>query len=418
MRSKSALPLLATVFFMWGFITALNDILVPHLKAVFELSYTRTMLIQFVFFGAYFLMSLPAARLLEWLGYQRAIVAGLLITAFGAVVFVPAATFVSFELFLGALFVLATGITVLQVSANPYVTLLGPANTASSRLNLVQALNAFGTTVAPLFGGLLILSQSASGTAVGELAVLPLAQRMEDALAVRLPYVGIALTLLLLAVVIFCWRLPHLVVPRQERGEGSVWRHRNLTLGLAAIFFYVGAEVAIGSFLISYITSPHVVAMSHSEAAFYVSLFWGGAMVGRLAGAGIMRRVSPALVLGCVAVGAVLLLSLSIGTTGWLALFAIVAVGLMNSVMFPTIFSLGIEGLGAQTARGSALLVMAIVGGAVLPLLQGICADRFGLRLSFLLPIGCYLYILLFAVLCHRGRARRLRDEAIAPHIA
>ncbi|MDR3520496.1 MAG: sugar MFS transporter [Acidocella sp.] len=398
----AALTILTAVFFMWGFITVLNDILVPHLKAVFELSYAQSMLIQFVFFGAYFLMALPAAKLLERTGYKNAIALGLITTGIGALMFVPAASIPSYPMFLSGLFVLATGITILQVAANPYVTLLGPPATASSRLNLVQAFNSLGTTVGPAFGGLLILAHSASGTTQNADAVFSLDQRMADALQVRLPYTGIAGVLFLLALVIFLWRLPALSTrpAAREAAHDSVWRHSRLVAGLGAIFFYVGAEVSVGSFLISYISSPRVGAMSHAGASSYVSLFWGGAMLGRFVGSGIMRKIPAASVLAAVALGAMVLLATTMLASGNLALWAVVAVGLMNSIMFPTIFSLAIEGLGKLTAQGSALLIMAIVGGALVPLLQGSLSDHFGLRLAFILPLGCYLYILFFASLC------------------
>jgi FHS family L-fucose permease-like MFS transporter len=403
---RAALAILASVFFMWGFITALNDILVPHLKSVFDLSYAQSMLVQFVFFGAYFLMALPAAKLLECTGYKNAIALGLLTTGIGALIFVPAATLPSFGLFLAGLFVLATGITLLQVAANPYVTLLGPPETASARLNLVQAFNSLGTTIAPALGGALILSHSLSGTSVNRTATFTLAQRMADALTVRTPYIGIAAVLFALAVIIFLWRLPALRTQPGTQAQDSVWRHRRLLLGLGAIFVYVGAEVSVSSFLINYISSPRVGDMSHAAASSYVSLFWGGAMLGRFAGSFIMRRIPAASVLAAVALGAMLLLATTMLTAGHVALWAIVLVGLMNSIMFPTIFSLAIEGLGDLTAQGSALLIMAIVGGAVIPLLQGILADHFGLRIAFILPVLCYLYILTFAL-----RARQPVDN-------
>jgi len=402
---RAALAILACVFFMWGFITALNDILVPHLKAVFDLSYARSMLVQFVFFGAYFLMALPAARLLERTGYKRAISLGLLTTGVGALIFVPAATLPSYGVFLAGLFVLATGITILQVAANPYVTLLGPPGTASSRLNLVQAFNSLGTTVAPVLGGALILGHSVSGTAVNGTADFSLAQRMADALAVRAPYIGIAVVLFALAGIIAAWRLPALSSRPDARaaGQESVWRHQRLVLGLGAIFFYVGAEVSVSSFLINYISSARVGDMSHAAASSYVSLFWGGAMLGRFAGSGVMRRVPAANMLACVALGAVGLLATTMLASGHVALWAIICVGLMNAIMFPTIFSLAIEGLGSRTAQGSALLIMAIVGGALVPFVQGVLADHLGLRIAFILPVACYAYILFFALRCRRS---------------
>ncbi len=406
---RPALSILACVFFMWGFITALNDILVPHLKAVFELSYARSMLIQFVFFGAYFLMALPGAKLLERTGYKPAIALGLLTTGLGALIFVPAATLPSYGVFLTGLFVLATGITILQVAANPYVTLLGPPATASSRLNLVQAFNSLGTTVAPVLGGALILGHSVSGTTVNGAGVFSLAQRMADALAVRAPYIGIAAVLFGLAGIIAAWRLPALPArpDARARGQDSVWRHPRLVLGLGAIFFYVGAEVSVSSFLINYISSVRVGDMSHAAASSYVSLFWGGAMLGRFAGSAIMRHVPAPNMLACVALGAIALLATTMLASGHLALWAIVCVGLMNAIMFPTIFSLAIDGLGSLTAQGSALLIMAIVGGALIPFLQGLLADHLGLRLAFVLPVACYAYIFFFALRCSQLAERK-----------
>ncbi len=402
-----ALAILASVFFMWGFITVLNDILVPHLKAVFELSFTQSMMIQFVFFGTYFLMALPAAKLLESTGYKLAIAIGLLTSGVGALIFVPAATTASYGVFLIGLFVLASGITTLQVAANPYVALLGPSATASSRLNLVQAFNSLGTTVAPAFGGMLILANSTSGMTADGLGGLTAGQRLADALAVRTPYVGIAITLFVLAVVILTWHLPKLKTRAEpsKTGQPSIWTHSRLVYGLGAIFFYVGAEIAVGSFLINYISSPSVGAMSHASASFYVTLFWGGAMLGRFVGAAVMRRVPAASVLAAVSVGAMALLTLTMSTTGGTALWAVIFVGLMNAIMFPTIFTLAIEGLGNLTARGSALLIMAIVGGAVVPVLQGMVADAYGLRLAFCLPLACYAYVLTFAIYCRRTQA-------------
>jgi FHS family L-fucose permease-like MFS transporter len=400
----AALGILSTVFFMWGFITALNDILAPHLKAVFELSYTQAMLVQFTFFGTYFLMAFPAAKILEFLGYKNAIALGLVTTGVGALIFVPAASLPSYGVFLTGLFVLASGITLLQVAANPYVTLLGPPETAPSRLNLVQALNSLGTTVAPVWGGALILARSASGTTLNGAAVFSLNQRLADALQVRLPYVGIAAVLFALALVIFLWRLPRLSTRPEpaQAGADSVWRHHRLLLGLGGIFFYVGAEVSVGSFLINYISSPRVGMMTHAAAAHYVSFYWGGAMLGRFVGSAVMRRIPAQTVLAANAVGAALLLAATMLGEGEVALWSVLAVGLMNSIMFPTIFSLAIEGLGKLTAQGSALLIMAIVGGAVVPLAQGVLADDYGLRFAYMLPLACYLYILFFAAQCRR----------------
>jgi FHS family L-fucose permease-like MFS transporter len=414
--ATAALAVLATTFFMWGFVTVLNDVLVPHLKSVFALTYTETLLIQFVFFGTYFLLALPGSKLIEWVGYKWSVVVGLAITALGAVIFVPAATLPSYPVFLTALFVVASGITILQVAANPYVALLGSPETSSRRLNLVQAFNSLGTAVAPFAGGMLILANSVGGGSM-EGAVLTDADRIADALAVRGPYIGIACLLATLAVIIALWPLPHPPSEKAPEGvvQGRVITKPRLMLGVGAIFFYVGAEIAVGSFLTNYIAGPSVGNMTHADAAFYVTLFWTGAMVGRFLGVGIMRVVPPWALLGFNAIAAAALILLSIATTGQVALWAIVAVGLMNSIMFPTIFTLAIEGLGHLTQRGSGLLIMAIVGGALVPLLQAAIADSAGLLISFLVPVACYAYVIFFAWTCRRPVANT--DEPIATSV-
>lgn len=398
----AALAVLATVFFMWGFATVLNDILVPHLKAVFALNYGQSLLIQFVFYLAYLLMSLPAARLLERSGYKPAIIAGLAGMAASALLFVPAAAFGSFGVFLLALFLLASAITLLQVAANPYVAVIGPATSASSRLNLVQAFNSAGTTVAPIFGGVLILGRSTSGTAASGDVVLTSAQRAADAQAVELPYVLIAAVLLGLALLVWLVRMPDLAAEnrraaRAERSRQSLWHHPNLVLGVPAIFIYLIAEIGIGSTLVNFISLPQIGAMSPADAASYVSIFWGGAMVGRFVGAFAMRWVKAERVLAAVSVGALVLALTAVMAKGPLAMWCLIAVGLCHSVMFPTIFTLGIKGLGPLTEEGSGLLIMAIAGGA-LAALQGVIADHVGLQLSYLLPAACYVYVLFYAV--------------------
>jgi FHS family L-fucose permease-like MFS transporter len=401
-RYGAALSVLATVFFMWGFATVLNDILVPHLKAVFSLNYGQSLLIQFVFYLGYLLMSLPAAKLLERIGYKRSIIFGLLGMAVSALLFVPAAAFASFGVFLIALFFLASAITLLQVAANPYVAVIGPTNTASSRLNLVQAFNSAGTTVAPVFGGILILGRSAGGTAAGGDVALTSAQRAADAQAVELPYVLIAGVLVALALLVWRVRMPDLAAEnrraaREERKRQSLWHHPNLVFGVPAIFIYLIAEIGIGSTLVNFISLPQIGAMSHAEAANYLTLFWGGAMAGRFLGAYAMRKVSGERVLAIVSIGALVLCLTAVATKGTLAMWCLIAVGLCHSVMFPTIFTLGIRGLGPLTEEGSGLLIMAIAGGA-LSALQGVIADHIGLQLSYLLPAACYVYVLFYAV--------------------
>lgn len=405
---KLALGVLASVFFIWGFATVLNDILVPHLKSVFDLNYGQSLLIQFVFYLGYFVMSLPAAKLLERIGYKASVVSGLIGMAVAALGFIPAAAFTSFGLFLAALFMLASAIALLQVAANPYVAVIGPPQSASSRLTLVQAFNSMGTFFAPMFGSLLILGRSSGGTAEAGQAQLTQAERIADAQAVQLPYLLIALVLCVLAVVIWRTRLPdldaqHRRAAQAERKHMSLWRHPNLVFGVAAIFIYLIAEIGVGSLLVNFISQRQIGNMSHEEAGFYLSLFWGGAMVGRFIGAGLMTRVRPEHMLAAVSVGAFILVMIVITASGPLAMWAVIAIGLCHSIMFPTIFTLGIRGLGALTEEGSGLLIMAIAGGA-LAALQGVIADRVGLQLSFLLPAACYVYVLFYALWGSRTR--------------
>ncbi len=404
-KTGVALAVVTTIFFMWGFLTCLNDILIPHLKAVFELNYARAMLVQFTFFGAYFLMSLPAGRLVAHLGYKKGIVAGLAIAGIGAFGFWPAAELRVYEAFLAALFVLATGITVLQVAANPYVALLGPEQTSSSRLTLAQALNSFGTTVAPIFGGLLILSSTVKSAE--QIAALPaaeqLAYRVQEAQAVQGPYVGLGIALFLLAVFVYLFRLPPLSetteqADHQKHTLGQALRHRHVLFGVLAIFFYVGAEVAIGSLMVNYFALPEIGGLTEKQASTYLSYYWGLAMVGRFIGSALMVRLSPRVLLAVFAAVNMLLLGVTLMAGGMVALYSVVAIGLFNSIMFPTIFALSIERLGPLTNKASSLLIMAIVGGAIIPFLQGVLADRFGLHHSFILPLLCYGYIVFFGV--------------------
>ncbi len=400
-----ALGVLTTIFFMWGFLTCLNDILIPHLKSSFQLSYTEVMLVQFTFFGAYFLMALPAGRLVASLGYKKGIVAGLAIAGVGALGFWPAAALHMYPAFLGALFVLATGITVLQVAANPYVALLGPEKTSSSRLTLAQALNSFGTFLAPWFGGLLILSNVVKDPT--ELAALAptdqLAYQAQQTQAVQGPYIGLAVVLFLLAVFVWLFRLPALAEATDKgdhdrHGFAEVLRHPHVLFGVLGIFFYVGAEVSIGSFMVNYLSMPEIGNMSEQQAAKYVSWYWGGAMIGRFVGSALMAKISPRKLLAAFAAINALLVLTTMLSTGAVAMYSIIAIGLFNSIMFPTIFALGIERLGPMTSKASSLLIMAIVGGAVIPQLQGMIADQIGLHHAFFLPLLCYLYIAFYGI--------------------
>src|SRR5271170_3987795 len=397
------LAVVTTLFFMWGFLTCLNDILVPHLKSIFDLSYARVMLVQFAFFSAYFLFSIPWSRIVNAIGYQRTMVVGLLTMAFGAFLFLPAASAASYPLFLTAVLILAAGITGLQVAANPYVTLLGKPETASSRLDLTQAFNSLGTTIAPKIGGLLILT--GAPLAVDELQRLaPQAlhvYRVQEAASVKVPYAVIGVALVLLAVLIGAFNLPKIETARSRPGEkinDSIWKHPNLVLGALGIFAYVGAEVSIGSFLVNYFGLPEIAGLSAKSAAGYVSFYWGGAMVGRFLGAGLLRRFRPGNLLGLCAVFAAVLVTASMLLGGHTAMWTVLAVGFFNSIMFPTIFSLGVAELGPLTGNGSGILNMAIVGGAILPVIQGVIADHVGIHHAFFLPVVCYLYILYYGL--------------------
>lgn len=393
-----ALVIVTILFFMWGILTSLNDVLIPHLKSLYTLTYVQAMLVQFCFFGAYAVVSIPAGALIRRIGYQNGAVAGLVVAAAGCAMFYPAALG-GYGLFLLAFFVLAAGITVLQVAANPYVTALGDPRTAASRLNLTQAFNSLGTTIAPAIGGMLILSGAA--LSAGQVAALPaaeqLAHRAAEAALVQGPYLALAGALLLLGVLFKLARLPRIAHEAQPQGGGlAVLRHRHLLLGAVGIFVYVGGEVSIGSFLINFLGESSVAGLSHADAAYYVSYYWGGAMVGRFIGAAAMRHLSPGRTLAANAACVVLLLCVAMFGHGGAAMWAVIAVGLFNSIMFPTIFSMALHRLGGATGQASGILCMAIVGGALVPFAQGLVADVAGLHLSFAVPAACYLFILYY----------------------
>src|SRR5215813_4976973 len=406
------LAIVTTLFFMWGFLTSLNDILVPHLKSIFELSYTQVMLVQFAFFSAYFLFSVPWSKIVNTIGYQKTMVVGLLTMGVGALLFVPAASVPSFPLFLTALLILAAGITGLQVAANPYVIVLGKPETASSRLNLTQAFNSLGTTLAPIVGGILILS--AAPLAIESLQQLSPqalhAYRVQQAASVKLPYIVISFALVLLAVAIASFKLPRLERVEGSSGEktnDSIWKHPNLLFGALGIFAYVGAEVSIGSFLVSYFGQPEIAGFSPQVAAGYVSFYWGGAMVGRFIGAAVLQKVKTGYLLGACSICTASLVTISMLTSGHVAMWSMLAVGLFNSIMFPSIFALGVAELGPLTGNGSGLMNMAIVGGAIVPLLQGVIADRIGIHHAFFIPVLCYLYILYYGLRGSRPNSER-----------
>jgi FHS family L-fucose permease-like MFS transporter len=408
----AALATVTTLFFMWGFLTCLNDILVPHLKSIFDLNYKQSQFIQLAFFGAYFVFSFPASKIVDWIGYQKSMVVGLVTAGVGAFLFVPAALVPSYPLFLGAFIVLAAGITCLQVAANPYVTVLGRPETASSRLNLTQAFNSLGTFLAPFFGGWLILS-AAPKTMADIRAMAPdalQAYRLHEAATVKMPYVGLGVALILLAIAIGSFKLPTIEHAQHKVGEkvnDSIWRHPNLIFGAIAIFVYVGAEVSIGSFLVNYFTQPEIGGLTEKVAASFVAFYWGGAMVGRFIGSAILQKVSTRGLLGICAVCAAALVGISMLTMGHFAMYSIILVGFFNSIMFPSIFTLGVAELGPLTGDGSGVMIMAIVGGAILPVAQGAIADRIGIHHAFFLPVICYLYILFFALIGSRPNSQR-----------
>jgi MFS transporter, FHS family, L-fucose permease len=396
-----ALALLATLFFMWGFISVINNTLLPHLRSVFDLNYTQTTLIESIWFIAYGVAAMPSAFLIERVGYKKAIILGLAIMAIGAAGMVPAARLPSFGITLVSLFVIASGIALLQVAANPYVAVIGPAETSESRLTLVQAFNSAGTFFAPYFGGYLILSRTTSGTNL-QGATLTLEQRLADAQATELPYIVVAVVLVGIAVLIARSSLPELGqdtrrANAEERKHLSLWNHRNLVFGFPAIFIYVLAEIGVANLFINFVSQPSIGNMSQAAAANYLILLWAGMMVGRFGGSYLLGRFPAGKVLACFAIFAMVAMVGAATLNGRVAMWALILVGLGHSIMFPAIFALGIKGLGPLTEEGSGLLVTAIVGGALV-VVQGWLADRYGLQHSFWLTVACEVYILWYAL--------------------
>lgn len=383
---RGAFALMTTLFFIWGAIVSLNDILIPHFKGLFDMNYTETMLIQFCFFGAYFLMAVPASLLIERIGYKKGISIGLITIGLGALLFLPASWAVSYPLFLFGLFTMATGSVILQVVANPYVIILGAPETASSRLNLAQGINSLATTLAPLAGGFLILGHYNSPK--------------EAAAAVEGPYVGLAIFAFFVAIIFFFLKLPKVLETDGVKVKGNVLKFRQLRLGAIALMLYVGAEVAIGSFIVNFLGEANIAGFAEKKAATYIPLYWGGLMIGRFLGSAILQKASAQKVLCFSALASVVLLSVTILTNGYVAMWAMLAVGLFNSIMWSNIFTLAVNGLGKYTNKAAGILVMAPVGGAILPLLQGVLADMpaIGLHLSYILPLSCYAFIIYYAL--------------------
>ena len=406
-RNHTLTALVVFLFFAWGFATVLIDSLVPKLKGLFELTYTQVMLTQFSFFVGYLFFSIPAGFVLSRIGYMRSTVVGLAVMAVGCIMFAPAAALGSFPAFLLALFVMAAGITMLQVAANPFIAELGPEPSSHSRLTLAQAFNSLGTTIGPWVGAALILG---GGVALNARELSPAAVavlRRNEAQAVQIPFLGIAAVLLLVAVAFWLLRrssAPSVNAKVANLGEiVRLFNRPRLMLGTLAIFVYVGAEVSIGSVMTNYLMQPSVLGLISSRAGRLVIYYWGGAMIGRFIGAYILQQAKPGYVLSACAVAALVLALLSSFTTGTVAAYSLIAVGLFNSIMFPTIFALASEELGDETPNGSALLCMAIVGGAVIPVVTGAVADATSLATSLLVPAVCYVWIGIYGVLAARG---------------
>ncbi|MGC7404193.1 sugar MFS transporter [Pandoraea pneumonica] len=408
--AKRVLAMLATLFFAMGLITSLNDILVPHFKAAFDLTYRDAALIQSSFFAAYFVVSYPAGQYTARVGYRRALASSLWLAGLGCALFFPAAALVSYPCFLAALFVLASGITLLQVAVNAYVETLGSRGEAASRLTLVQAFNSLGTTVGPPLAALWILAPQAAG-ATGHAVD-----------SVRGPYGILAAVLMVGGVVL--WRLK---LPEQRTNDSSppgllgnvrsLLAHRPLRYGIVALFLYVGAEVSIGSFLIVYLTHTDTGIADHAHASRYLAFYWGGAMVGRFVGAWLLRQIAPGKLLSLCALYNLLLILVSFALPASFAMWLLIACGLGNAIMFPTIFSLSVGGLGSRVSEGGGLICMAIVGGAVLPYMQGALADGIGVVMSFLVPALAYCYIAGFGAWCAQGRQGMPVDQPALPNV-
>ena len=388
--------LMVTLYFSIGFITALNDILIPHFKDLFHLSNVRALLVDFCFFGAYFVMSVPSGRIVGRIGYKSGIIAALSTMGLGLLLFIPASIVILYPVFLFALFVVGSGLALLQVAINPYVGALGPPDTAASRLNLCGGLNSLATTIAPRVGAAFIFI--AAGATTAQLAH-----------SVRLPYIVLAAFTFLIALITLFVPLPELIEQPSptSASSGSAWHFTHLRLGAAAIFAYVGVEVAIGSILINFLGQPSMGSLSHVAAASFVSLYWGGAMIGRFIGSFALLYIRAQRALAAVAASALLLVAATIFGHGHIALWAIVSCGLFNSVMWPCIFPLSLKGLGQFTSQGSGILVTMVVGGAIIPEIQGLLADKFGYQPSFAIVLLCYAYLLYFALSGYKVRQPR-----------
>ncbi|WP_305821666.1 sugar MFS transporter [Massilia brevitalea] len=396
------------LFFIFGGITSLNDVIIPKLKDLFTLSYAQAMLVQSAFFAAYFVVSIPAAAIVQRIGYMRTAVVGLLTMTAGCLLFIPASSSGMFATFLVALFVLASGITIVQVVANPLISLLGAPQTAHSRLTFAQAFNSLGTTVFPYVGAILILGSLATIDASTLSGAALDAYRAEETRVVVQTYIGLAVALVIVAALVWHNRTKLVETPAPKVSMMKAFellRQPRFAFGAACIFLYVGAEVAVGSVIVNYLMEANVLGLGAEAAGKHVPLYWGGAMVGRFIGAALLRMFSPGKVLACAAGTTILLLLVSANSTGAVSGWSLLAVGLFNSIMFPTIFSLACEGLGERAAEGSGLICVAIVGGAIVPLITGHAADLVGLKMALAVPAICYAIILCFGIFARRPRA-------------
>jgi FHS family L-fucose permease-like MFS transporter len=394
------------LFFIFGGITSLNDVIIPKLKELFTLNYTQAMLVQFCFFTAYLVIGIPGAQLVKKIGYMRGAVAGLLTMMVGCLLFIPASQTATYGLFLFALFILASGVVIVQVVANPLISLLGPAKTVHSRLTFAQAFNSLGTTLFPIAGAALILGSLAGVTASQFSGAELDAYRTAETRAIVGTYIGLAVALAVVALAVFLFRnrlKGETHEPSSPLNGFSLLKRPRFGFGALCIFLYVGAEVSIGSLIVNYLQESRVMGLNEAAAGKLIFLYWLGAMIGRFIGSYFLRILSPGLILAGVSAGAIALILISISTTGSVAGYSLLAIGLMNSIMFPTIFSLASEGLGTRAADGSGIINIAIFGGAVVPLLTGMLADVSGsLAIALLLPAACYALIAYFGIFARR----------------
>ena len=427
---RTAFIFLTVLFFLWGFITVLVDSLIPRLREVFTLSYFQAGMVQFAFFGAYFLFSIPAGYILSKIGYKRGIIVGLVTMGVGCLLFYPAASMRVFGIFMLAYFTLAAGITFLQVAANPYVTVLGPERTASSRLNLSQAFNSLGTAIAPAIGALFILKDKVmtSGEIEAMSGDLKADYFINEAAAVQVPFLGIAAFIGIIALLFVFVKLPKIGDTAASNDYRGVLKNKNLMLGALGIFFYVGAEVALGSYMVNYflnldlaetikntsfmrniaewiLSSGISTSSDMAIVGVFVTFYWTGAMIGRFIGSYLTKLINPAKVLIIFAFLAVGMILISAFTDGLVAMWTLIAVGLFNSIMFPTIFSLALDGLGNDKPQGSGILCTMIVGGAIIPPAFGYMTDSYGFKTAFIIVILSYGYIFYYGL---RNKSRKV----------